>query len=82
MSLTVKVVVFSCQVMSPTLCDPMDCSRQGSSVQGISKTRMLEWVAIAFSRGSPRPRDGNRVSYIGRCILCYRATWEAHGKIN
>ena len=69
MSLTVKVVVFSCQVMSPTLCDPMDCSRQGSSVQGISKTRMLEWVAIAFSRGSPRPRHGTHIPCISRHIL-------------
>ena len=35
-----------------TLCDPMDCSPPGSSVHGISQTRILEWVAISFSRGS------------------------------
>ena len=34
-----------------TLCDPMDCSPQGSSVHGILQARMLEWVAISFSRG-------------------------------
>ena len=35
----------------PTLCDPMDCSPPGSSVHGILQARMLEWVAISFSRG-------------------------------
>ena len=39
-----------------TLCDPMDCSLPGSSVQGILQARILEWVAISFSRGSSRPR--------------------------
>ena len=33
----------------PTLCDPMDCSLPGSSVQGIFQARVLEWGAIAFS---------------------------------
>ena len=41
----------------PTLCDPMDCSPPGSSVHGISQARVLEWVAISFSRGSSLPRD-------------------------
>ena len=31
----------------PTLCDPMDCSLQGSSVHGVFQARVLEWVAIA-----------------------------------
>ena len=35
----------------PTLCDSMDCSPPGSSVLGILQARMLEWVAIPFSRG-------------------------------
>ena len=35
---------------SPTLCDPMDCSLPGSSVCGIFQARVLEWVAIAFSK--------------------------------
>ena len=35
----------------PTLCDPMDCSPPGSSVHGILQARILEWVAISFSRG-------------------------------
>ena len=36
----------------PTLCDPMDCSLPGSSVHGIFQARVLEWVAISFSRRS------------------------------
>ena len=40
-----------------TLCNPMDCSLPGSSVHGIFQTRILEWVAISFSRGSSPPRD-------------------------
>ena len=36
----------------PTLCDPMDCSPLGSPVHGIFQARILEWVAIHFSRGS------------------------------
>ena len=36
----------------PTLCNPMDCSLLGSSVHGIFQARVLEWVAISFSRGS------------------------------
>ena len=36
----------------PALCDPMDYSPPGSSIYGISQARILEWVAIPFSRGS------------------------------
>ena len=50
--------------LCPTLCDPVDCSLPGSSIHGIFQARMLEWVAIAFSRRSSRPRDWNRVSRI------------------
>ena len=38
-----------------TLCNPVDCSLPGSSVHGISQARILEWVAITFSRGSSHP---------------------------
>ena len=48
----------------PTLWDPMDCSPPGFSVHGILHTRILEWVAIHFSRGSSQPRDQTRVSCI------------------
>ena len=39
----------------PTLCDPTDCNPPGSSVHGISQARILEGVAISFSRGSSWP---------------------------
>ena len=41
---------------------PHDCSSPGSSVNGILQTRILEWVAIPFSRRSSQPRDQTRVS--------------------
>ena len=47
-----------------TLCDPMDCSPQGSSVHEILQARILEWVAIFSSRGSFLPRDRTCVSCI------------------
>ena len=50
-----------------TLYNPMGFSPPGSSVHGILQARILEWVAISFSRGSSQPRDGNCVSYIS-CI--------------
>ena len=46
-----------------------DCSLLGSSVHGISQARILEWVAIAFCRGSSQPRDQTHVSSIDRQIL-------------
>ena len=50
--------------LCPTLCDPMDCCPPGSSVHGILQTRILEWVAISFSRGSAWPRNPTQVSRI------------------
>ena len=41
----------------PTLWDPVDCCPPGSSVHGILQVRILEWVAISFTRGSSWPRD-------------------------
>ena len=42
----------------------MDCSPPGSSVHGILQARILEWIAIPFSRGSSQPRDWTQVSCI------------------
>ena len=65
----------------PTLCDPMDCSLPDSSLHGILQARVLEWVAISFSRGSSRPRDRTRVSCIpGRCFNLW-ANREAKFKV-
>ena len=41
---------------------PVDCSLPSSSIHGISQARILEWVAISFSRGSSQPRDWTWVS--------------------
>ena len=49
----------------PILCDPVDCNLLGFSVHGILQARILEWIAISFSRGSSWPRDRTRVSRIG-----------------
>ena len=55
------VCVLVAQLCS-TLCSPMGCSPPGSSVCGILQTRILEWVAMSFSRGSSWPRDQTQVS--------------------
>ena len=59
-----------------TLCDPIDCSPPGSTVHGIFQARILQWVAISFSRGSSRPRDPTYMSCIGMWILYHWATTE------
>ena len=56
----------------PTLCDSMDCSLPGFSVHGIFQARILEWVAISFSRSSSRPREWTLVScIIGRHLTVW-----------
>ena len=50
---------------------PMDYSLPGSSVHGISQAKILEWVAIFFSRGSSQPRGRTHDSCIGRWVLYY-----------
>ena len=57
-----------------TLCDPMDCSPPGSSVHRVFQTRILEWVAISFSRGSSWSRDQTHISCIGSWTLYHWAT--------
>ena len=69
--------MLSCFSHVQLLCYPMDCSPLDSSVHKISQARILEWVAISFSRGSSQPRDQTRISCIGRQILYHWATWEA-----
>ena len=63
--------------LGPTLCDPMDCSPPGSSVHGILQARVLEWVAISFSRGTSRPRDQTQDSYIAGEFFTVWATRQA-----
>ena len=59
-----------------TLCDPINCSPPGSSVHGIFQARILEWVAISFSKGSSQPRDWTHIS----CIAGGFFTAESLGK--
>ena len=53
------------------LCNPMNCSPLSSSVHGISRARILEWVAISFSKGSSWRRDWTHVPCIGKWILYF-----------
>ena len=63
----------------PTLCNPMDSSippqssnLPGASIHGIFQARVLEWVAISFSRGSSWPKDRTWVSHVAgrRFTVC------------
>ena len=63
--------------LDPTLCNPVDCSPPGSSVHGIPQARILEWVAIPFSRGSSWPRDQIQVFLIAGRFFTTWATREA-----
>ena len=60
----------------PTLCNPVDCSLPGSSIHGILQARILEWVAISFSRGSSQPRNQTQVSHIAGRHFTLQATRE------
>ena len=69
---TCCLVAHSC----PTLCDPVDYSWTGSSVHAISQARIMEWVAISFSKGSSQSRDQTCVS----CIASVFFTAEPPGE--
>ena len=62
-----------------TLCDPMGCSLP-HSVHGIFQARVLEWVAISFSRGSSQPRDQTQVSCIVSRHFTVSATREVQSE--
>ena len=72
----IELLLFNCQVMYDS-CDPMDCSPPDSSVHGVSRARILEWVAICFSRGSSWRKHQTCISCTDRQILYHWATWEA-----
>jgi len=57
--------------------DPMDCSLSGSSIHGIFQARVLEWIAISFSRESSRPRNRTQVSHVASRRFTVWATREA-----
>ena len=60
-----------------TLCSPMDYSPPGSSIHRVLQARVLEWVAMPFSRGSSSPRDWTWVSCIAGSFFTMWATREA-----
>ena len=68
--------ICDCSVVQlyPILCDPMDYNPPGSSIHGMSQAKILEWVAISFSRGSSQPRDQ---TCFGRWMLYHWVTREA-----
>ena len=68
---------YFCAVLSQsclTLCDPIDCCPRALLSMGILQTRILQWVAISFSRGFSQPRGRTQVSHIaGR----FFSSWSA-----
>ena len=64
--------IISVAQLCPTLCDAMDCSLLCSCIHGVFQARILEWVAISFSRGSYWPRDQTQVSCtVGRLFIVW-----------
>ena len=61
-SLLIIYCIYSIETSWLTLCDPIDCSPPGSSIHGIFQARILEWVAISYSRGSSWAREWTWVS--------------------
>jgi len=61
----------------PALCDSMDCSLPGSSVHGILQARILEWVAISFSRESSPPGMEPAPPALAGGFLTTSTNWEA-----
>ena len=58
-----KVEVLAAQLCS-TFCNPVDCNLPSFSIHGILQARILDWVAISFSRGSSWPRNQTWISSI------------------
>ena len=80
----VNVMVISTQLCL-TLCDPMIYSPPDSFVHELFQARVLQWVAISYSKGSSQPRDWTCVSCvpcIGRQILYHCATWKSQRWVN
>ena len=76
-----KVKVLVAQLY-PTLCNTMDSSLPGYFIHRILQARLLEWVAIPFSRGSSWPRDQIQFSYIASRVFTNWATREAPATIH
>ena len=62
----IVLCILECMLSHSVVCNPLDCSLLGSAVHGIFQARILEQVAISYSRESSQPRDGIRIF----CIPC------------
>ena len=74
---SIIVYVLSCVWL---FCDPVDCSPQDSSVHGISRARILQWVTISILKGSSQPRDQTCVSCFTGGSFHHWVTWETQGE--
>ena len=84
-STTVGIYIYVCvshSVMSDSLWPHGLYSPPSSSVHGILQARILEWVAISFSKGSLQPRDRTQVSHMAGGFFTVWATKEAAFKRN
>ena len=75
----VNIHICCCLVTSCVwlFCNPVDCSLPGFSIHGIFQARILEWVAISFSRRSSGPRDWTQVSQIAGRLFTVWVTRES-----
>ena len=72
-----ELLAYVCVFSRVRLCDPMDCRLPASSVHRISQARIMEWVAISYSRGSSWPRDWTQVTCFAGRVFSIWATREA-----
>ena len=77
--LSLLLWLFSHSVMSDSFATPRtaDCQAPLSTGPPPPRARILEWVAISFSRGSSQPKDQIHISCIGRQVPYHCTTWEA-----
>ena len=77
-----ELILHKCSVtkLCPTLCNPVDCSPPGSSVLGISQARILEWIAISFSRVSSWLKDRICISCIAGGFFINWTSTEAQSR--
>ena len=80
------LVLHECTQSCPALYNPMDCSLPGSCVHGILQARILEWVAVSFSRVSSQLRDQTQVSCItctaGRFFTCWTRRFNTYTSLS
>ena len=76
-----SLLLFSCSVLSDSFLTSWTVALQAPLSMGILQARILEWVAISFSRGSSQPRGRTSISCISRWVLSHWATREAHNTV-